>query len=165
MTIFGIYVSTQIPNIEKTEAYGGLWTPGGISSFFSSNFPSNAVRIMSGDPFLTQVMTNFVKHVFFAKVGKVGESDPLSSDPLSSDPHSSDPLSSDLLSSDPLSSESLSSDPLSSDPLSSDIETILFTAGTKRYKSGTKAAQKGTKAVRKRYKKEQKGTKAVRKQY
>ena len=37
------------------------------------------------------VMTNFVKHVFFAKVGKVGESDPLSSDPLSSDPLSSDP--------------------------------------------------------------------------
>ena len=39
----------------------------------------------------------FVKHVFFAKVGKVGESDPLSSDPLSSDPLSSDPLSSDPL--------------------------------------------------------------------
>ena len=84
---------------------------------------------MSGDPSLTRVMTNFVKHVFFAKVGKVGkdgESDPLSSDPLSSDPLSSDPLSSDPPSSDPL-----SSDPLSSDPLSSDIETILLTAGTK----------------------------------
>ena len=38
-------------------------------------------------------MTNFAKHVFFAKFGKVakvGESDPLSSDPLSSDPLSSD---------------------------------------------------------------------------
>ena len=57
-----------------------------------------------------RVMTNFVKHVLFAKVGKVGDSDPLSSDPLSSDP--------------------LSSDPLSSDPLSSDIETILFRADT-----------------------------------
>ena len=52
-------------------------------------------------------MTNFAKHVFFAKIG---ESDPLSSDPLSSDP--------------------LSSDPLSSDPLSNDIETILFRADT-----------------------------------
>ena len=29
-----------------------LQIPGGISSFFSSNFPSNAVRIMSGDPFV-----------------------------------------------------------------------------------------------------------------
>ena len=55
---------------------------------------------MSGDAFLTRVMTNFVKHVFFAKIGKVRESDPLSSDPLSSD------------------------------PLSSDIETILFRANT-----------------------------------
>ena len=58
-------------------------------------------------------MTNFVKHVFFAKVG---ESDPLSRNPLSSDP-------------------------LSSDPLSSDIETILFRAGTKtvqkQYKNST----------------------------
>ena len=92
-------------------------------------------------------MTNFVKHVFFAKVGKVGESDPLSSDPLSSDP-------------------------LSSDPLSSDIETILLRAGTRRvptYKSGTKAVPKGTKALQKRYKKLQKlyknGTKTVQKLY
>ena len=81
-------------------------------------------------------MTNFVKHVFFAKVGKVGESDPLSGDPLGSDP--------------------LSSDPVSSDPLSSDIEIILFRASTKTlqklyiitktvqklYKSGTKTEQK-----------------------
>ena len=51
---------------------------------------------------MTRVMTNFVKHVFFAKFGKVGESDSLSSDPLSSDPLSSDPLSSDPLSSDRL---------------------------------------------------------------
>ena len=110
-------------------------------------------------------MTNFVKHVFFAKVGKVGESDRLSSDPLSSDP----------LSSDPLGSDPLSSDPLSSDPLSSDIETILLRAGTKRvhkYKSGTKAVQKVTKALQKRYKRYkdstttvQKSTKAIQKQY
>ena len=82
-------------------------------------------------------MTNFVKHVFFAKVG---ESDPLRSDPFSGDP---------------LSSDHLSSDPLSSDPLSSDIEIILLRAGTKRvhkYKSGTKALQKKTKAIQKRYK-------------
>ena len=88
-----------------------------------------------------RVMTYFVKQLFFAKVGKVGESDPLSSDPLSSDP--------------------LSSDPLSSDPLSSDIETILLRAGTKRvhkYKSGTKRYTSGTKAI-------QKGTKAVQKPY
>ena len=55
-------------------------------------------------------MTNFVKHVFFAKFGKiakVGESDPLSSDPLSSDALSSDPLSSDPVSSDRLGSDML----------------------------------------------------------
>ena len=51
-----------------------------------------------------RVMTTFIKHVFFAKVAKVGQ----------------------VSGSDPL-----SSDPLSSDPLSSDIETILFKAGTK----------------------------------
>ena len=49
-----------------------------------------------------RVMTNCVKHVFFAKAGKVGESDPLSSDPLSSDPLSSDRLGIDPLSSDML---------------------------------------------------------------
>ena len=97
-----------------------------------------------------RVMNNFVKHVLFAKVGKVGGSDPLSSDPLGSDPLSSDPLSSDPLSSDPP-----SSDPLSSDPLSSDIETILLRAGTKRvhkYKNDTKRYKSNTKAVQKQYK-------------
>ena len=105
-----------------------------------SNFPSNAVRIISGNLFLTRVMTIFIKHVFFAKVGKVKESDPLSSDPLSSDPLSSNPLS---------------SDPLSSDPLSSDIETILLKAGTKRvhkYKGGTKRYKSGTKTEQRLYK-------------
>ena len=33
MTIFGIYVSTQIPNSEYFEVYGRLQAPGGISSF------------------------------------------------------------------------------------------------------------------------------------
>ena len=61
MTVFVFYVSAQIPNIEFVVVYGGLQAPGGISSFFSSNYPSNAVRIMSGDPFLTRVMTNFIK--------------------------------------------------------------------------------------------------------
>ena len=60
MTIFGIYVSNKIPNIEKNQVYGSLWTPGGISYLFSSNFLSNGVRIMSGDPFLTPVMTIFI---------------------------------------------------------------------------------------------------------
>ena len=53
MTIFVFYVSGQIPNIEYFEVYGVLQALGGISSFFSSNFPSNAVRIMSGDRFLS----------------------------------------------------------------------------------------------------------------
>ena len=49
MTIFVFYVSAQILNIECFEVYGGLQPPGGISFFFSLNFPSNAVRVMSGD--------------------------------------------------------------------------------------------------------------------
>ena len=53
MTIFVFYVSAQIPNIEYFEVYGGVQALGGISSFFSLNFPSNAVRTMSGDLFLT----------------------------------------------------------------------------------------------------------------
>ena len=60
MTIFVFYVSAQIPNIEYFDVYGGLWALAGISFFFSRNFLSNAVRIMSGDPFLTRVMTIFI---------------------------------------------------------------------------------------------------------
>ena len=60
MNIFGFYVSIQIPTIEYFAVYGGLWTPGGISSFFSLNFLSNGVRIMSGDQFLTSVMSIFI---------------------------------------------------------------------------------------------------------
>ena len=56
MTMFVSYVGSHFPNIEYFVVYGGLQAPGSISSFFSSNFPSNAVRIMSGDPFLTSVM-------------------------------------------------------------------------------------------------------------
>ena len=55
MTIFVFYVNPQIPNIENFDVYGGLWSPGGISSLFSSNFQSNGVRIMSGDIFVTRV--------------------------------------------------------------------------------------------------------------
>ena len=60
MTIFVFYVNPKIPNIEYFEAYASLQILGGISSFVSSNFPSNGVRIMSGDPFLNRVMTIFI---------------------------------------------------------------------------------------------------------
>ena len=60
MNIFVFYVSAQIPTIEYFEVYGGLQAPGGISSFFSLNFPSNDVRIMSGDPFSIPIMTIFI---------------------------------------------------------------------------------------------------------
>ena len=73
MTIFRIYVSPQIPSIEKFEVYGGLQAPGGISSFFSSNFASNAVGIMSGDLFLILVMTIFIKTYISVKV-ELGDS-------------------------------------------------------------------------------------------
>ena len=68
MIIFVFCVNPQTPNIENFDVYRGLQIPGGISSFFSSNFPSNAVAIMSGDPFLTQVMTIFIKTYIFVKV-------------------------------------------------------------------------------------------------
>ena len=68
MTICVFYVNPQIPNIKYFECIRGLQIPGGISSFFSSKFPSNAVRIMSGDPFLSRVMTIFVKKYIFVKV-------------------------------------------------------------------------------------------------
>ena len=61
MNIFVFYVSAQIPKVEDFEVYGGLHASGGISSFFSFDFPSNAVRVMSGDLFLTLVMTIFIK--------------------------------------------------------------------------------------------------------
>ena len=102
----------------------GVYGPWEVSQLFSHQILRRMASNHIWGPILARVMTNFVKHVFFAKVGKVGESDPLSSDPLSSDPlsgdpHSSNPLSRDPLSSDPPSSDTLSSDPLSSDPLSS----------------------------------------------
>ena len=68
MTIFFFYVSAQISNVEYLEVYGGLQAPGGISSFFSPNFLSNAVRIMSGDQLLTRVMTMFIKIYICVKV-------------------------------------------------------------------------------------------------
>ena len=40
---------------------------------FSLNFPSNAVIIMSGDIFLTRVMTIFIKTYIFVKVREAGE--------------------------------------------------------------------------------------------
>ena len=68
ITIFVLFVNPQIPNIENVDAYGGLQIQGGISSFFSSNFPSNAVGIMSGDHFLTRVMTIYIKAYILVKV-------------------------------------------------------------------------------------------------
>ena len=68
MTIFVFYVNPQTPNIENFDAYRCLWGPEGISSFFSANFPSNGVRIMSGDLFLIRVMTIFIKTYIFVKV-------------------------------------------------------------------------------------------------
>ena len=66
MTIFVFYVTTKIPNIEYVEVYGGLQALASISSFFPLNFPSNAVRIMSGDRFVSsQVMTIFIKTHFY----------------------------------------------------------------------------------------------------
>ena len=59
--IFVFYVNPQIPNIANFDAYEGLQIPGGISSFFSLKFLSNATGIMSGNPFLTRVMTIFIK--------------------------------------------------------------------------------------------------------
>ena len=65
MTIFVFYVSAQIPNIEYFEVYGGLQALGGISSSVSLIFPSNAVRIMSGDRFLSRVLTILIKTHFY----------------------------------------------------------------------------------------------------
>ena len=56
------------PILKKMLHNGGLQIPGGISSFFSSNFRSNGVRIMSGDQFVTRVMTIFIKTYIFVKV-------------------------------------------------------------------------------------------------
>ena len=60
MTIFPFYISAQIPNIESFEAYGGLQALGGISSFFSLNFPSNAEGLGGGTQGIPQGQ-NFVK--------------------------------------------------------------------------------------------------------
>ena len=75
MTIFVFYVNPQIPNIEYLEANEVYKSLEVSHPFFSSNFPSNAVRIMSGDPFLTRVMTIFIKTYIFVKVreGRGGE--------------------------------------------------------------------------------------------
>ena len=58
MTILCFFVSPPIPNIEKIQVYE-VYKSREVS-FFSSNFPSNATGIMSGDPFSTLVMTIFI---------------------------------------------------------------------------------------------------------
>ena len=50
MTIFVFHVAPHISNMGYMKVYQGLQALGGISSFFSSNFMSNVVSIMSGDP-------------------------------------------------------------------------------------------------------------------
>ena len=60
MTIFVFYVNPEIPNIEKTKTAYKVYKSREVSSFFSSTFLSNGVRIMSGNPFLTPVMTIFI---------------------------------------------------------------------------------------------------------
>ena len=54
------YVNAQIPNVEYVEVDGGLQDLGSVSSFSSSIFPSNAVRLMSGNQVLSRVMTMFI---------------------------------------------------------------------------------------------------------
>ena len=61
MTILGFLCQSSHPQYWKQSSIWSLQIPGGISSFFSWNFPSNGVRIMSGDPFLTRVMTISIK--------------------------------------------------------------------------------------------------------
>ena len=68
MIIFVFYVSAQIPNVEYFEAYE-VYKSRDVSHFFvSSNFSSNAIRIMSEDSFSTRVMTIFIKTYIFVKV-------------------------------------------------------------------------------------------------
>ena len=62
MTIVVFYVSAQIPNIEYFEVYGGFRPPGGISSFFSLNFPSNAVKNHVWGPIFVSSYDNFYKN-------------------------------------------------------------------------------------------------------
>ena len=65
MTTFVFYVNPQIPNIEYFAA-NHIHKSREVSHFcFSSNFPSNGVRIISGDLFLTRVMTIFIKTYIF----------------------------------------------------------------------------------------------------
>ena len=68
MTIVVFYVSAQIPSIEYFEVYGGLQAPGGISSSFSWNFPSNAVKSMSGGPIFGPSYDHIYKNVHLGQI-------------------------------------------------------------------------------------------------
>ena len=57
---FWILCQSSNPQYWKIWSIWGLQFPGGISSFFPSNFPSNATRIMSGEPFSIPFMTIFI---------------------------------------------------------------------------------------------------------
>ena len=70
MTIFGfqmVLVFVFVLFFENLRALGG------IPSFFSLNFMSNGVSIISGDLFLTRVMTICIKKCISAKV-ELGDS-------------------------------------------------------------------------------------------
>ena len=68
ITIFVFYVSAQIPNIKYFEAFE-VYKSREVSHLFSHQISLlNAVRIMSGDLFLTRVMTIFIKTYIFVKV-------------------------------------------------------------------------------------------------
>ena len=68
MTIFGFYVSTQIPNIEKNEVYWGLWTLGDRSSFFIIKFPVECRRNHVGGSIFDLSYDHVYKSVYFVKV-------------------------------------------------------------------------------------------------
>ena len=68
MTIFGSHVQLHISNIGYTRVYEGLQALGGISSFFLLKFHVEWHQNHVWGPPGARVMTNFVKHVFFAVV-------------------------------------------------------------------------------------------------
>ena len=78
----------------------GVYGPREVSHLFFPQFSSQMPSESCLGTSLARVVTNFVKHAFFAKVGNVGkvwESDPLSSDPLSSDPLSRAPTIGEII--------------------------------------------------------------------
>ena len=65
MTIFGSYVSAQIPNIEYFEVYGGLQAPGGIPIFFLIKFPVECRQNLVWGPISDPRYDHIYKNVHF----------------------------------------------------------------------------------------------------